>query len=129
MLTLLLSCLQTYKALYGLKQAPRAWFERFKSAIVNQWQFYNSKSNSSLFYMWHIGHILLVLVYVDIIITGFSPGMVLQVISHMQHTFTLKDLGELNYFLGVQVSKTAQRLHLSQAKYIANLLAKHNMDK
>lgn len=47
----------------------------------------------------------------------------------MQHIFALKDLGDLHYSLGIQVSKAAQGIHLSQAKYIASLLAKHNMDK
>ena len=45
----------------------------------------------------------------------------------MQKTFTLKDLGELNYFLGIKVSKTPNGFYLSQAKYIADLLAKYNM--
>ena len=47
----------------------------------------------------------------------------------MQHTFTLMDLGELNYFLVIQVTKIKKGIHLSQAKYIADVLAKHNMDK
>lgn len=47
----------------------------------------------------------------------------------MPQTFALKDLGELNYFLGIQVTKTEKGIHLSQAKYIADLLAKNNMDK
>lgn len=118
------------KALYGLKQAPKAWFDRFKCAMVQQWQFTNSKSDSSLFFKWHLGYILLVLVYVDgIIITGSNPSTVLSVISDMQSTFALKDLGELSYFLGIQVTKTADGIHLCQPKYIADLLVKHNMDK
>ena len=50
-----------------------------------------------------------------------------QVIHNIQTTFALKDLGELNYFLGIEVSKTATRFYLSQAKYIVDLLAKHDM--
>ncbi|KAH9723790.1 reverse transcriptase Ty1/copia-type domain-containing protein [Citrus sinensis] len=117
------------KALYGLKQAPRAWFDRFKFAMITQWNFVNCKSDSSLFYKWDKGHILLVLVYVDdIIITGSNSLSVLQVISDMQATFALKDLGELSYFLGVEVTKTKEGIHLSQSKYIADLLAKQGMD-
>lgn len=45
----------------------------------------------------------------------------------MHHTFALKDLGELNYFLGIDVNKTSNGLHISQAKYIADILVKHKM--
>lgn len=96
--------------------------------MVNQWHFLNCRSDFSLLYKRHGFDILLVLVYVDdILITGSNSSLVLQVISNMQHTFALTGLGDLNYFLGIQVSKTTQSLHLSQAKYIAYLLAKHKM--
>ena len=45
----------------------------------------------------------------------------------MQHGFALTGFGDLNYFMRIHVSKTTQSLHLSQAKYIAYLLAKHKM--
>ena len=116
------------KALYGLKQAPRAWFARFETTMLSQWQFQNSKSDNSLFYKRENGHLILVLVYVDdIIITGSSSTKVQQVIHDMQKTFSLKDLGELSYFLGIEVSNLQNGLHLSQAKYIADVLAKHDL--
>lgn len=116
------------KAIYGLKQAPRAWFDRFKDAMTTQWHFQHSKSDSSLFYKWINGHVILVLVYIDdIILTGSNPQLIQQVIQDMHHTFALKDLGDLNYFLGIEVVKSATGLYLSQAKYIADILAKHDM--
>lgn len=45
----------------------------------------------------------------------------------MHQTFALKDLGDLHYFLGIEVTKPANEIHLSQAKYIADILAKHDM--
>lgn len=61
--------------------------------MIHQWHFINSKSDSSLLYKWHGGHVLLVLVYVDdIISTSSNSDMILQVISNMQATFALKDL-------------------------------------
>lgn len=47
----------------------------------------------------------------------------------MQTTFTLKDLGNLNYFLGVEVTKAFDGIHLPQTKYIDDLLAKNGMEK
>ncbi|KAH9671717.1 reverse transcriptase Ty1/copia-type domain-containing protein [Citrus sinensis] len=116
------------KAIHGLKQAPRAWFARFRTTMISQWHFQNSKSDNSIFYKRENGHLLLVLVYVDdIIITGSNSTKVQQVIQDIQKTFALKDLGELSYFLGIKVSKLQNGIHLSQAKYIVDILAKHDL--
>ena len=115
-------------ALYGLKQAPRAWFDRLKTMLTQQWGFKNSKSDNSLFFKTIQGHILLVLVYVDdIIVTGSDFAQIQQVITNLQTTFALKDLGELHFFLGIQVTKTDTCLHLSQSKYLVDLLNKVKM--
>lgn len=45
----------------------------------------------------------------------------------MNHTFTLKDLGELHYFLGIEVIKLQNGVYLSQAKYITDILARHDI--
>ena len=116
------------KAIYGLKQAPRAWFARFKTTMLSQWHFQNSKSDNSLFNKRENGHLLLVLVYIDdSIITGSNSTKVQQVIQDMQKTFALKDLGELSYFLGIEVFKLQNGIHLSQAKYMTDLLAKDDL--
>ncbi|KAH9751439.1 reverse transcriptase Ty1/copia-type domain-containing protein [Citrus sinensis] len=74
------------------------------------------------------GHLLLVLVYVDdIIVTGSDSAQIQQVFTNQQTTFALKDLGELHFFLGIQVTKTDTGLYLSQSKYIADLLNKVKM--
>ncbi|KAH9762091.1 retrovirus-related pol polyprotein from transposon RE1 [Citrus sinensis] len=119
-----------HKALYGLKQAPRAWFDRLKLVLTTQWGFRNSISDTSLFFKRTQGHLRLVLVYVDdIIITGSSPQLVQHTIINFQSAFALKDLGALNYFLGVQVLYNKSGIHLSQSKYITDLLAKvHKQD-
>lgn len=54
------------------------------------------------------------LVYVDdILITGSDSKEIAALVSSLHNTFALKDLGELNYFLGIQVTKTTAGLHLS----------------
>lgn len=98
--------------------------------MTEQWYFTHSKSDSSLFYRSYDSHILLVLVYAnDIIITGSNSQIVLKVISDMQNTFALQDLRELNYFFCVEVNKTKEGIHLSQSKYIVDLLVKNGMYK
>lgn len=67
---------QLSKAIYGLKQAPRAWYERFRSVII-QWNFVQSKSDLSLFIYHANATTIYVLIYVDdIIITGSSSMLV-----------------------------------------------------
>lgn len=115
------------KALYGLKQAPRAWYDRLKNSLIS-WGFQASKSDTSLF-IQHIGKdILLVLIYVDdILITGSHSKHIESVIQNFNSEFALKDLGEFNYFLDIEVTPTLEGLHLSQTKYIGDILRKANM--
>ena len=69
---------------------------------------------------------MVVLVYVDdILITGDNNTIIETFIKYLGETFTLKDLGEFSYFLGIEVTHAAKgSLHLSQAKYAYNLLAR-----
>lgn len=64
------------------------------------------------------------MVYVnDIIVIGSSPSLA-KFISDLKYAFALKDLGALNYFLGIQATTNVVGLHLSQSKYVADLLTK-----
>lgn len=117
-----------HKALYGLKQAPRQWYERLKAALV-QFGFQGSKCDPSLFVYTRGTNIVYLLVYVDdIIITGSSPAIISGLVNQLNSVFTLKQLGDLDYFLGIEVQKQPDgSLLLSQGKYIRDLLAKVNM--
>lgn len=116
------------KALYGLKQALRAWFEKLASTLYKL-GFHGSKCDSSLFMRVTPSNVTYMLIYVDdIIIIGSSPSLVsnLKVLLHKE--FALKDLGELNYFLGIEATKTPDGgLLLSQRKYVTDLLKKAGM--
>lgn len=115
------------KALYGLKQAPRAWYTELKTYLLGL-GFRNSVADASLFFFINNGRYLFVLVYVDdIIITGNSKSAIADLITHLSRRFSLKDLGDLSYFLGIEVLRTQQRFHLSQRKYIGDLLYRTNM--
>ncbi|KAH9677458.1 retrovirus-related pol polyprotein from transposon RE1 [Citrus sinensis] len=113
---------QLTKALYGLKQAPRAWYDRLKSSLL-QWGFIASKSDTSLF-IHHVGEdIVVILIYVDdILITGSNSKFVEGVINKLGTEFALKDLGEFNYFLGLEVTPSVEGLHLSQTKSLVGSL-------
>lgn len=116
------------KAIYGLKQASRAWFLTVYSVLISL-GFAQSKSDASLFHKSSKDGIVYILSYVDdMLITGSSPTSVRAVIQQISRHFSLKDLGEVNHFLGIQVSKTKQGMHLGQAGYIKDLLKKAKMD-
>jgi histone deacetylase 1/2 len=116
-----------WKALYGLKQAPRAWFQRLNSALL-QWGFSTSKTDSSMFISFGQSTTLIVLIYVDdILITGSSHIQVASLIAKLNSEFALRDLGRLTYFLGIEVSYHDNSIHLSQTKYISDLLHRTEM--
>ena len=93
-----------HKSLYGLKQAPRAWFERFMFHLLHL-GFTASFVDSSLFIFQSKSILIYLLLYVDdIIITWNNSKHVSSLITALISVFELKDLGALNYFLGVQIS-------------------------
>ena len=115
------------KSIYGLKQAPRAWYTELHKFLLAS-GFQNSLADTSLFILKHGGHLIYLLVYVDdIIITGDNDGFVQQFVTLLSQQFSLKDLGQLSYFLGVEVISHLHGLLLSQRRYILDLLARTNM--
>lgn len=55
-------------------------------------------------------------------VTGSDQGAVQKVIDAMRKEFALRELGDLSYFLGIQVKRSEEALHMSQQKYLVNLL-------
>lgn len=110
------------KVLYGLKQAPRAWYARL-SGKLQQLGFKASKVDTSLFYYSKGDVIIFMLIYVDdIIVASSTQSAVLALLQDLKEDFALKDLGDLHYFLGIEVNKVNDGLLLSQGKYTADLL-------
>ncbi|GJV61904.1 retrovirus-related pol polyprotein from transposon TNT 1-94 [Tanacetum coccineum] len=112
------------KALYGLKQAPRAWFQRLSSFLITH-GFICSRADTSLFVFARDSSIMYLLVYVDdLILTGNNETMLTSFTTHLNREFAIKDLGDLRYFLGLEVSYTDDGLFLSQAKYAKDILTR-----
>jgi Reverse transcriptase (RNA-dependent DNA polymerase) len=116
------------KALYDLKQSPYAWFQTLILFLVSI-GFSTSRYDPFLFTLHSHGQTITILVYVDdIIITSSHSTMVDQIIAKLQSKFPIKDLGNLSFFLGIEVQQTPNGLHLSQSRYITNILAKVHME-
>ena len=91
------------RSLYRLKQAPLAWFEKFRTTLLN-FSFTQSQYDYSLFFHKSPSGIVLILVYVDdLIITGTDNGLITKLQAVLHATFRMKDLGQLTYFLGLEV--------------------------
>jgi hypothetical protein len=101
-----------HKSIYGLKQAPRAWYQCLSSALLDL-GFQASVVDSSLFIFIQKHVKIFMLVYIDdIIVTGTNLMVIQSLISTLQLQFPLKDLGNLGFFLGIQVHRTVDSLHL-----------------
>ena len=118
------------KAICGLKQALRAWFEKLKSTLFS-YNFQPSKCDPSLFVHNDSSTVVYMLLYVDdIIVTGSNPIFIKSLVSKLNLEFSLKDLGDLDYILGVEVkSQSNASPLLTQSKYIKDLLTKTKMDE
>jgi hypothetical protein len=105
------------KALYGLKQAPRAWYSRL-SEKGKSLGFCASKVDSSLFFYWDDKCTIYILVYVDdIIVVSSSAKFTNALVRKLGHEFALKDLGDLHYFLGIEVTRNKEELLMTQERY------------
>ncbi|XP_050217411.1 uncharacterized mitochondrial protein AtMg00810-like [Mercurialis annua] len=110
------------RSLYVLKQAPRVWFEKFRSTLLG-FSFTQSQYDSSLFLQRTSKGITILLVYVDdILLTGLDMEAISRIQNLLHSAFHMKDLGQLTYFLGLEVHHRPQGIFLNQHKYIQDLV-------
>lgn len=100
--------------MYGLKQASRQWHAKLVDELCFL-GFIQSKNDYSLFTKKQDSFITIIGVYVDdILITGNHTHNITQVKQHLHKAFTIKDLGQLHSFLGIEVSYNSQGMVLTQ---------------
>nr|KYP51592.1 Copia protein [Cajanus cajan] len=104
------------KSLYGLKQASRQWFAKFSTAIQAA-GFIQSKADYSLFTCMKGKSFTALLIYVDdILITGNDPIAISSLKQFLHNRFRIKDLGDLKFFLGIEISCSKKGIFISQRK-------------
>ncbi|GJS15798.1 putative ribonuclease H-like domain-containing protein [Tanacetum coccineum] len=112
------------KALYGLHQAPRAWYETLSTYLLDN-GFQRGKIDKTLFIKRDKSDILLVQVYVDDIIFGSTRKKMCTEFEKMMHKkFQMSSIGELTFFLGLQVKQKEDGIFISQDKYVNEILNK-----
>nr|GEV59862.1 putative ribonuclease H-like domain-containing protein [Tanacetum cinerariifolium] len=115
------------KALYGLHQAPRAWYETLANYLLEN-GFQRGKINQNLFIKKQKGDILLVQVYVNDIIFGSTNKELCKAFEKlMKDKFQMSSIGELTFFLGLQVKQKYDGIFISQDKYVAKILRKFGL--
>ncbi|KAE8662927.1 putative kinase [Hibiscus syriacus] len=112
------------KSLYGLKQSPRVWFNRFAKAMASR-QYIQGQADHTLFYKHSAnGKCCILIVYVDdIILTEDYSIEIERLKEFLSLEFQLKDLGNLRYFLGMEIARSKAGISISQRKYVLDLLS------
>nr|GEZ93228.1 ribonuclease H-like domain-containing protein [Tanacetum cinerariifolium] len=116
------------RSLYGLKQAPRAWFQRF-AAYITTVGFTPSRCDPSLFIYKQGDDTAFLLLYVDdIFLTASSDRLLQLIIASLHREFSMTDLGALNYFLGISVTRNSSGMFLSHCNnYAIEILKRAHM--
>ncbi|GKD37825.1 retrovirus-related pol polyprotein from transposon TNT 1-94, partial [Tanacetum coccineum] len=116
------------KALYGLKQAPKAWYDRLKAFLINH-KYTMGLVDNTLFTKKRNSHIIIVQIYVDDIIFGSTCQELCDDFSKIMHDeFEMSMMGELNFFLGLQIKQLDDGIFFNQSKYIKEMLKKFGLE-
>ncbi|GJR01350.1 retrovirus-related pol polyprotein from transposon TNT 1-94 [Tanacetum coccineum] len=116
------------KALYGLKQAPRAWYDKLSRFFMST-GFSKGVVDPTLFTRKTGKHILLVQIYVDdIIFASTNPKSCEIFANEMSSTFKMSMMGQMSFFLGLQISQNPRGIFINQSKYALEILKKYGLD-
>ncbi|KAD0241433.1 hypothetical protein E3N88_44569 [Mikania micrantha] len=115
------------KALYGLKQAPRAWYDTLSTFLLQN-NFTRGSIDKTLFIKKVGQHKLLVQIYVDdIIFVSSDPKLCADFTELMTKHFEMSAMGELQFFLGLQIKQSPDGIFIHQSKYTKELLKKFDL--
>ncbi|GJY43155.1 retrovirus-related pol polyprotein from transposon TNT 1-94 [Tanacetum coccineum] len=115
------------KALYGLKQAPREWYNELYNFMVSK-GFSKGSIDPTLIITKKGEDILLVQIYVDDIIFGSTNPKLSKRFEKLRHIkFEMSMIGELKFFLGIQIHQSLRGIFINQVKYAEKILKKHGV--
>jgi len=110
------------RSLYGLRQASRQWYAKLSQFLLSH-KYTSSSADHYLFLHRNSPNITTILVYVDdLVLTGNDHEEIAHITSLLDTQFKIKNLGDLTYFLGLEVARNSQGLHICQRKYMLDLL-------
>ena len=116
------------RALYGLKQAPRVWYGRLRGFLLGK-GFVMGTIDQTLFLLRHGNDVLIVQIYVDdIIFGGSSNDLIAKFAEDMSREFEMSMMGELYFFLGLQIKQPVDGTFVHQGKYTKDIIKKFGMN-
>ncbi|GJY53501.1 retrovirus-related pol polyprotein from transposon TNT 1-94 [Tanacetum coccineum] len=116
------------KALYGLKQAPKAWYDRLKAFLIKH-EYKMRMVDNTLFTKKKSSNLIIVQIYVDdIIFSSTCQDMCDEFAKIMHDEFEMSMMGELNFFLGLQIKQMEDGIFFNQSKYIKEMLKKFGLE-
>ncbi|GJX56048.1 retrovirus-related pol polyprotein from transposon TNT 1-94 [Tanacetum coccineum] len=116
------------KALYGLKQPPKAWYDRLKDFLVKH-DYTIGMVDNTLFTKKKDPNLIIVQIYVDDIIFGSTCQEMCDDFAKIMHDeFEMSMMGELNFFLGLQIKQLEDGIFFNQSKYIKEILKKFGLE-
>ncbi|GJV53482.1 retrovirus-related pol polyprotein from transposon TNT 1-94 [Tanacetum coccineum] len=116
------------KALYGLKQAPKAWYDRLKAFLIKH-EYNMGMVDNMLFTKNKSSNLIIVQIYIDDIIFGSTYQDMCDEFAKIMHDeFEMSMMGELNFFLGLQIKQMEVGIFFNQSKYIKEMLKKFGLE-
>ncbi|GJW68659.1 copia protein [Tanacetum coccineum] len=116
------------QALYDLKQAPKAWYDILKAFLIKQ-EYSMGTVDNTLFTKKSKSHLIIVQIYVDdIIFSSTSQSLCDDFAKIMHDEFKMSMIGELNFFLGLQIKQMEDGIFFNQSKYINEMLKKFGLE-
>ena len=120
--------LRLKKTLYGLKQAPKARYDRLTHYLLDR-RFKRGYADQTLFVKDDEDYLLVAQVYVDDIVFGATiDARAIEFFEEMKKEFKMSMVGELTFFLGLQVKQKKKDIFISQEKYTRNIVKKFVLD-
>ena len=116
------------RALYRLKQAPKAWYDRL-IAYFTKHGFKKRFADTTLFIWKDKNYFVVAQIYVDDIVFGATNDSLAQSFAdEMKEMFEMSVVGELIYFLGLQVKQMGFGIYINHAKYARNLVKRFGLE-
>lgn len=115
------------KSIYGLKQASICCFEKLTACLLIA-GYKQSQTENSMFIFNQDGVFVVTVICVDDILVSSNNQEAINCLKHLLDVkFNIKDLGKLKYYLGLEVSRNKDGIHVTQQKFIQDLLASANI--